>query len=192
MSEPGWYPDPQDPSRNLYFDGRAWHRNGAAPVGPSAPPPQQRRGCFGRALKTTLIAVGGFVVFATCVGVMVDSGGKSTQSSSSSSSSARREPSSSEPASSEPSSDTEEAQFDDTETLFLIFISDVRKYFESAEAAIKEAKVLCLWYEANQPTFFERGAIEIMRRHPGMTPGEAGTFIGAATTSWCREYGPDP
>ena len=38
---PGWYPDPEDPSRNLYWDGRTWHRKGAPFLAqPSfAPPP---------------------------------------------------------------------------------------------------------------------------------------------------------
>jgi hypothetical protein len=38
MTQPaaGWYPDPSDPSRQRYFDGKAWTENYA----PFAPPPQ--------------------------------------------------------------------------------------------------------------------------------------------------------
>ncbi len=39
---PGWYPDPQDPSRNLYWDGRTWQQNGA-PSTTSAPAPERKR-----------------------------------------------------------------------------------------------------------------------------------------------------
>ncbi|RAV17193.1 hypothetical protein DQP55_04200 [Mycolicibacterium sp. GF69] len=41
MSAPGWYPDPSDPSRQRYFDGRAWTENyaplAAAPPGVGQP-----------------------------------------------------------------------------------------------------------------------------------------------------------
>ena len=36
MTAPGWFPDPSDPSRQRYFDGRAWTENYA----PFGPPPQ--------------------------------------------------------------------------------------------------------------------------------------------------------
>jgi hypothetical protein len=36
MAAPGWFPDPSDPSRQRYFDGRVWTEN-YAPIGP---PPQ--------------------------------------------------------------------------------------------------------------------------------------------------------
>ncbi|MGO9385045.1 MAG: Ltp family lipoprotein [Mycobacterium sp.] len=35
MTAPGWFPDPSDPSRQRYFDGRAWTEN-YAPFGPPA------------------------------------------------------------------------------------------------------------------------------------------------------------
>lgn len=35
MSAPGWYPDPSDPSRQRYFDGKAWTEN-YAPFGAPA------------------------------------------------------------------------------------------------------------------------------------------------------------
>jgi hypothetical protein len=38
---PGWYPDPDDPSRNMYWDGRAWHRNG--PPAAAAPPRKRKK-----------------------------------------------------------------------------------------------------------------------------------------------------
>jgi hypothetical protein len=33
MTAPGWFPDPSDPSRQRYFDGKAWTEN-YAPIGP--------------------------------------------------------------------------------------------------------------------------------------------------------------
>ena len=36
MSAPGWYPDPTDPSRQRYFDGKAWTEN-YAPFGAPTP-----------------------------------------------------------------------------------------------------------------------------------------------------------
>jgi hypothetical protein len=36
MTAPGWYPDPSDPSRQRYFDGKAWTEN-YAPFGAPAP-----------------------------------------------------------------------------------------------------------------------------------------------------------
>jgi hypothetical protein len=36
MTAPGWYPDPSDPSRQRYFDGKAWTEN-YAPFGASTP-----------------------------------------------------------------------------------------------------------------------------------------------------------
>ena len=36
MSAPGWYPDPSDPSRQRYFDGKAWTEN-YAPFGAPTP-----------------------------------------------------------------------------------------------------------------------------------------------------------
>ncbi len=35
MTAPGWFPDPSDPRRQRYFDGRAWTEN-YAPFGPPA------------------------------------------------------------------------------------------------------------------------------------------------------------
>lgn len=37
MTTPGWFPDPSDPSRQRYFDGRVWTEN-YAPFGPPTPP----------------------------------------------------------------------------------------------------------------------------------------------------------
>lgn len=39
---PGWYPDPIDPSRNLYWDGSEWQHKGA-PTAPAGPPPKKRK-----------------------------------------------------------------------------------------------------------------------------------------------------
>jgi len=40
---PGWYRDPQDPSRNMYWDGRTWHRNGPPPNAQVATAPTKRK-----------------------------------------------------------------------------------------------------------------------------------------------------
>ena len=56
--EPGWYPDPADPSRNMYWDGRTWHRDGATPLpGVAAVPPA------GKKRHPILLALGALILF---------------------------------------------------------------------------------------------------------------------------------
>lgn len=56
--QPGWYPDPADPSRNLYWDGRTWHRDGPPPLAGMAAvqPPQKKR-------HPILLTVGALILF---------------------------------------------------------------------------------------------------------------------------------
>lgn len=57
MSQPtsaGWYPDPSDPSRNIYWDGTSWSW---PPSSPTAQQPQQSQEGSG-ASKKTAVAVG--------------------------------------------------------------------------------------------------------------------------------------
>lgn len=57
MSQPpsaGWYPDPSDPSRNIYWDGTSWSR---PPSAPPAQQPQQKQDGSGVSKKTA-VAIG--------------------------------------------------------------------------------------------------------------------------------------
>lgn len=67
QARPGWYPDPHDPSRNLYWDGFSWHPNFPPPAAP--PPPviinRQSSGCM-----TTLL-IGLALLLGSCVFVGV-------------------------------------------------------------------------------------------------------------------------
>ena len=57
MSQPpsaGWYPDPSDPSRNIYWDGTSWSR---PPSVPPAQQPQQKQDGSGVSKKTA-VAIG--------------------------------------------------------------------------------------------------------------------------------------
>jgi len=50
----GWYPDPSDPSRNIYWDGTSWSR---PPSAPPAQQPQQKQDGSGVSKKTA-VAIG--------------------------------------------------------------------------------------------------------------------------------------
>ena len=61
--EQGWYPDPLNPSRNIYWDGSQWHD--AAPSPPSAPPsPAAPAPQTGGAVNTSKFPVGAVVTIA--------------------------------------------------------------------------------------------------------------------------------
>jgi Domain of unknown function (DUF4352)/Protein of unknown function (DUF2510) len=97
MSAPGWYPDPSDPSRQRYFDGRMWTEN-YAPFG--APRPgagQPAKTGMSRGKKIGL-GVGAVVLTLVAIG-NVDSNeeGTETKSSSVNSSSSLSEESASTP-----------------------------------------------------------------------------------------------
>ncbi|MCX5042460.1 DUF2510 domain-containing protein [Aldersonia sp. NBC_00410] len=64
MTQPGWYPDPQDPRRQRWWDGRQW----APPAqwAPQQPPPRKRSGA-----GKVLLAIGGAVVVLIVIGVLV-------------------------------------------------------------------------------------------------------------------------
>ncbi|MCX5044665.1 DUF2510 domain-containing protein [Aldersonia sp. NBC_00410] len=53
---PGWYPDPSDPARNIYWDGNAWSRPVSRPA--SAPVEADKSNIS----KQTAVAVGVFVL----------------------------------------------------------------------------------------------------------------------------------
>ena len=60
MSQPGWYPDPQDPTRARWWDGHAW---GAVQGGPAqTPPARDRRPWVIGAIILVAIAVAVFVI----------------------------------------------------------------------------------------------------------------------------------
>lgn len=87
---PGWYPDPGDPSRQRYFDGRVWTDNYAPyvmPPGQTAPnspiPPKRKSNWPLIAIGATLLVV--FVAFGSCG---IDDEKKSTKSTSTARSSA--------------------------------------------------------------------------------------------------------
>lgn len=61
--------------------------------------------------------------------------------------------------------------------------------YGSRADAIDQAKALCLWYQAND-SFFEAGALQIMKENAGYTAEDAGHFAGAATAVYCPQYGP--
>ena len=92
MTQPraGWYPDPSDPSRQRYFDGRAWTENyasfGAPPVGNHQPGPPAKSG-MSTGLKVAL-GVGAVVVVLVAIGSIGDSDKTSETSSSSNASTA--------------------------------------------------------------------------------------------------------
>lgn len=75
---PGWYPDPQDPSRWRHWDGRAWSRltsaerpdaatGGAPPPGPAAPAPP----ATDRTRRTLVAVVAAAVVLLVGIAVLV-------------------------------------------------------------------------------------------------------------------------
>jgi Protein of unknown function (DUF2510) len=82
QTPPGWYPDPQDPASQRYFDGANWTEN-RAPLAPAAPPPaplaKKRRGC----LTWLLIGGGALVLLIVVVAIAAGSGSSSKPSSSS-------------------------------------------------------------------------------------------------------------
>jgi hypothetical protein len=90
MTQPtaGWYPDPSDPNRQRYFDGRAWTES-YAPLG--APPPgigEPAKPGMSRGMKTGL-GVGAAVLALIALGSIGNSN-KTSSSSSSSTASATR------------------------------------------------------------------------------------------------------
>ncbi|MDF1486912.1 DUF2510 domain-containing protein [Tessaracoccus caeni] len=55
MAQPGWYPDPQDPSRPRYWDGQRW----AQPTAPESQKPRRQWVWFAAAMAAvTLLVVG--------------------------------------------------------------------------------------------------------------------------------------
>jgi Domain of unknown function (DUF4352)/Protein of unknown function (DUF2510) len=84
MTAPGWYPDPSDPSRQRYFDGKAWTENYAlfgAPIPGSGKPAKPG---VSRGMKIGL-GVGAAVLALIVLGSFGDSE-KSTETKSSSTS----------------------------------------------------------------------------------------------------------
>lgn len=85
---PGWYPDPSDPSRQRYFDGKTWTENyapfTAPPRFPAQPAKQPSNGKLFGLLGGGLVAL---ILFAACVGGNSNDHKSSSSSSRSSSSS---------------------------------------------------------------------------------------------------------
>lgn len=80
MTTPGWFPDPSDPSRQRYFDGRVWTDN-YAPVGPPAQPvaPPPKPG-VSTGVKV-LVGLGAAALAVVVLGSIANSGKSSSPSS---------------------------------------------------------------------------------------------------------------
>jgi hypothetical protein len=83
MTAPGWYPDPSDPSRQRYFDGKTWTENYAPLAAPTGIGKPGKRG-MSRGMKIGL-GVGAAVLALIALGSF-GSSEKSTATNSSSSS----------------------------------------------------------------------------------------------------------
>lgn len=84
---PGWYPDPQTPGQQRYWDGQAWTEN-VAPLAPAAPPaapvttveqqyvpappPKSNKGCIIALVVLGVILLLGVVGFFVAVNVLGD------------------------------------------------------------------------------------------------------------------------
>src|SRR3954453_1998562 len=82
MSAPGWYPDPSDPSRQRYFDGKAWTENYAPFGGPTPGIGQPVKTGMSRGMKIGL-GVGAAALALVAIG-NIGSNEKSTETKSSS------------------------------------------------------------------------------------------------------------
>lgn len=92
----GWFPDPSDPSRQRYFDGRAWTEN-YAPL--ATPPPSTGQSAKPGMSKGAKIALGaGAAILALIVLGSIGNNDKKTSSSSSSSSPSSASASASSPS----------------------------------------------------------------------------------------------
>lgn len=78
---PGWYPNPHDPSRNQYWDGRTWHRDGppASPQPASTTPKPKRKTLF-----WVILLVAGLWLASQCTSTKTENTSGSSSSSSSS------------------------------------------------------------------------------------------------------------
>jgi hypothetical protein len=81
MSVPGWYPDPSDPSRQRYFDGKTWTEKYAPPSAPSPAVSQPEKPPMGTGLKIGL-GVGAAALLVAAL-ASISTGGDKTSSSSS-------------------------------------------------------------------------------------------------------------
>lgn len=77
QTSPGWYPDPEQPGQQRYWDGTQWTDN-RAPLASPAVPKKRGRGC----LYGILGVVGLFVVLIVIVAVAAGSGSDKPTSSS--------------------------------------------------------------------------------------------------------------
>jgi hypothetical protein len=69
--EAGWYPDPHDPSRNLFWDGSAWHRKVVPAAAPEPIPAEQKTPAWVIALiGLCILTLGGllFMVYGLMTG----------------------------------------------------------------------------------------------------------------------------
>lgn len=94
MTQPpaGWFPDPSDPSRQRYFDGKQWTNHYAAPAPPPSPVTQQSKPGMSTGKKIA-VGVGGAVAALILISNL-GGGDKEGETKSSSASSAKHSASS--------------------------------------------------------------------------------------------------
>jgi host cell surface-exposed lipoprotein/uncharacterized protein DUF2510 len=80
MAAPGWFPDPSDPSRQRYFDGKAWTEHYANFGAPTAFPAQPAKPGMSRGMKIGL-GVGAAVLALIVLGSIGNSDKTSSTSS---------------------------------------------------------------------------------------------------------------
>lgn len=181
MTEPGWYPDPQDPSRNLYWDGRAWHRNGAPPAPIFDLPPPGRLGCMRGIVKTGLMLLGGFVLLAGCIGFLFSGG--SDRSSSGSSSLTRT--TTTTPIRTVDESSTEVAPSTNSDDdLFLLALKSEKIDIPDL-VAIRAAKAVCADFANGES---QQTVVVNAIGNTGLYLEDAGFLAGVAVGAYCPQF----
>lgn len=180
----GWYPDPAG-SGQRYWDGSSW--------GPPAPnPPQRRMSKAAWIILLPFLCCGGCGVFGLIGALSDDDSNESASSTTSTTTGARAPASPARPPTAAPLPPATSTISDDeiNDSAFIATLDMFNVPYDTNAKAIEQAKALCLWYSAND-TFFEMGAMEILKENPGYTPEDAGHFAGAATSVYCPEHSPE-
>lgn len=66
----GWYPDPQNPAHQRFWDGSIWAAPGTAPPPPSAPPPPPMYAPPGATYGYQKQSVNGFAIASLVLGIV--------------------------------------------------------------------------------------------------------------------------